>query len=90
MRCGCFPRGAADLLDNAVVREGATDEVSHCQGSWGYGSAAWWGVTRLLFVRFTGRALFSHHTSPVTQRSIPSFWVVPFVKVGSFRYQKGG
>jgi hypothetical protein len=31
----------ADLVDDAVVAEGATDEVSHCQGSqWGNGSAA--------------------------------------------------
>jgi hypothetical protein len=31
----------ADLVDDAVVAEGAIDEVSHCQGSQlGYGSAA--------------------------------------------------
>jgi hypothetical protein len=32
----------ADLLDDAIVPEGATDEVSHCWGSQrAYGIAAW-------------------------------------------------
>jgi hypothetical protein len=29
----------ADLPDDAIVAKGATDEVSHCLGSWGNGSA---------------------------------------------------
>jgi hypothetical protein len=35
MICGFLPRGSADLLDDGVVPECATDEVSHCWGSLG-------------------------------------------------------
>jgi hypothetical protein len=37
----------ADLLDDAVVAEGATDEVSHCLGSSGAMVSQFYGQTAL-------------------------------------------